>query len=161
MMPAYAPCHVNFTTLHLCTQMELEEEKKKWEKERGDMQEQIKKLLQACMEEERESEMARRREASAREQLGESKHAYHHSLDGMHVHACTCRCKHVPSHGEAHLPVFASARLNAQVPQTQGGSSGPDPMISIPVTPTQQAASNDPMHLVPFRAASMRVGMTI
>jgi len=99
MMPAYAPCHVDFTTLHLCTQMELEEEKKKWEKERGDMQEQIKKLLQACMEEERESEMARRREASAREQLGECKHAYHHSLDGMHVHACTCRCKHVPSHG--------------------------------------------------------------
>ena len=66
---------MNFTPLHLFAQMELEEEKKKWGKERGDMQEQIRKLLQACMEEERESEMARRREASAREQLGQFKHA--------------------------------------------------------------------------------------
>jgi DNA repair exonuclease SbcCD ATPase subunit len=48
---------------------ELDEEKRKWDKERTDMQEQIQKLLQACMEEENESEMARKREAAAREQL--------------------------------------------------------------------------------------------
>lgn len=60
------------TTDHtaIALKMELEEEKQKWGKERADMQEQIRKLLQACMEEERESDLARRREASAREQLG-------------------------------------------------------------------------------------------
>jgi hypothetical protein len=47
----------------------LEAERKTWEKEKGDMQEQIQNLLKACMEEEREAEMARKREASLRDQL--------------------------------------------------------------------------------------------
>jgi hypothetical protein len=124
--------------------MELEEQKKKWEKERSDLQEQIRKLQLACMEEERESEMARRREAAAREQLGECNLARIATITCTH----TCRSLHIV---QVRLTsnFFPAARLNMQ---TQGGLIGPaadSSAISIPVTPTHQA-SNDPMHMVTF-----------
>ena len=128
--------------MRVCAQMELEEEKKKWGKERSDMQEQIRKLQLACMEEERESEMARRREAAAREQLGDCHLARIATILCTH----TCRSLHIV---QVRLTsnFFAAARLNMQ---TQGGLIGPgaeSSAMSMPVTPTQQA-SNDPMHMV-------------
>lgn len=104
---------------------ELEEEKGKWDKERTGMQEQIQKLLQACMEEENESEMARKREAAAREQLNRLKALLPQEWGAS---------------GAGLAGVQPSSEANAEE-QSEASSKAP----KTPGTPS--VARNDPMYL--------------
>ena len=106
--------------------LEFEEERAQWNKERSDMQEQIRKLLQACVEEEHESDLARKREAAAREQLARFNAIIPQESGGKGIYANGSQLGHDTP---ASTATGASA---SKAPQT-------------PLTPS--LARNDPMYL--------------
>jgi len=91
------------------------------EQEKEDMQQQIRKLLQACMEEERESECARRREASAREQLARLNSMVPHATAAVH-----------DAVRDARIALQASGGVHVDMPSTPANLGG---------------TTNDPMYL--------------
>ena len=106
--------------------LEFEKERAQWDKERTDMQEQIRKLLQACVEEEHESDLARKREAAAREQLARFNAIIPQESGGKGMYANGSQLGH---DAPASTATSASA---SKAPQTPG---------------TPSLARNDPMYL--------------